>query len=139
MYGEVGHDTRSKPQFNTDAIVPARFLSHGTLGVRDLDKTRKFYEEFFGFECVQHNNVAFCFRLNTHNRIVCVRTRRPLEMDLMTHWGVDVISRAEVDRAHDNAQKHKETYGIQKIWNPEDNATGRSAWGDVPTAVENVR
>ena len=63
---------------------------------------------------MQHNNVAFCFRLNTHNRIVCVRTRRPLEMDLMTHWGVDVISRAEVDRAHDNAQKHKETYGIQK-------------------------
>ena len=120
MYGEIGHDTRTKPQVNKDAIVPATFLSHGTLGVRDIDKSRHFYEEFFGFECVQHNNIAFCFRLNTHNRVVCVRTRRPLTMDLMTHWGIDVASREEVDKAHANAEKYKEKYDIQKIMPPAD-------------------
>lgn len=118
MDGEIGHDTRTKQQFNKDAIVPATFLSHGTLGVRDIDKTRQFYEEFFGFECVQHNNIAFCFRLNTHNRVVCVQTRRPLEMDMMTHWGLDVASEEEVDRAHANAEKYKDEYGIQKIMPP---------------------
>ena len=92
MYGEIGHDGRTKTRINKQSIVPATFLSHGTLGVRDIDKTRQFYEEFFGFECVQHNNIAFCIRLNTHNRVVCVRTRRPLEMDMMTHWGVDVAA-----------------------------------------------
>ena len=97
------------------SIVPATFLSHEMLGVRDIDKTRQFYEEFFGFECVQHNNIAFCFRMNTHNRVVCVRTRRPLEMDMMTHWGIDVATREAVEKAHADAETIKEKYGIQKI------------------------
>jgi len=45
-------------------------------------------------------------------------TRRPLEMDMMTHWGLDVASEAEVDRAHANAEEHKDEYGIQKIMPP---------------------
>ncbi len=30
------------------AALKTRFLSHGTLGCRDLDATRRFYEEFLG-------------------------------------------------------------------------------------------
>ena len=39
---------------------------------------------------------------------------------MMTHWGVDVASREEVDKAHVNAEKHMDNYGIQKILPPAD-------------------
>jgi hypothetical protein len=39
---------------------------------------------------------------------------------LLNHWGVDVDSREAVDQAHANAIKHKNTYGIKQIMNPQE-------------------
>ena len=52
---------------DTDSTVqPAlrtRFLSHGTLGSRDLEQTRKFYVEFLGLETVRTSNISLLVRL----------------------------------------------------------------------------
>jgi predicted lactoylglutathione lyase len=107
-----------RPRVHKDSVVPSYFLSHGTLCVRDLEKTRKFYEEFLGLEVVRHCKPAMCFRLNTLMRIVCVEVKTPPPMDVMTHWGLDVPTREDVDRAHEKALELKDHYGIQKVMKP---------------------
>ena len=39
------------------------FLSHGTLGSKDLDATRKFYEEFLGLKVIRTSTVSLMIRL----------------------------------------------------------------------------
>ena len=46
---------------NTSTIKPvikSRFISHGTLPSRDLEATRKFYEEFLGLEVVRTSKIS---------------------------------------------------------------------------------
>ncbi|MEC7491153.1 MAG: VOC family protein [Pseudomonadota bacterium] len=107
-----------RPRNNKNSVIPSYFLSHGTLCVFDLEKTRKFYEEFLGLEVVRHNSAAMCFRLNTDMRIVCVRVKKVPPMEVMSHWGLDVENKQDVDAAHAAAVASKEKYGIQKITRP---------------------
>ena len=104
-----------KPRYNENSAIPSYFLSHGTLCVLDLKKTREFYEEFLGLEVVRHNRAAMCFRLNTDTRIVCVEVKKVPRMDVMTHWWLDVPNREDVATAHAAAVANKEKYGLQKI------------------------
>ena len=41
----------------TAPAIKTTFISHGTLGSRDLDATRRFYEEFLGIEVVRTSPV----------------------------------------------------------------------------------
>jgi hypothetical protein len=41
-----------------EPILKLKFLSHGTLESKDLDFTRKFYEEFLGLEVVRSSNIS---------------------------------------------------------------------------------
>ena len=34
---------------------------------------------------------------------------------MLNHWGLDVGSKEEVDKAHENALKHKEKYKIRQV------------------------
>ena len=50
----------------TEKVEPAlklNFLSHGTLESRDLEFTRKFYEEFLGFEVHRTSPISLIVRL----------------------------------------------------------------------------
>jgi len=103
-----------------DSIIKPRRLSHGTLICADLKKTRRFYEEFLGLEVVQHLRSAMMFRLNTGMHVFCIECgpNKLGNMHVLTHWGIDVGTREEVDEAHENALKYKDEYGIQKITKP---------------------
>jgi catechol 2,3-dioxygenase-like lactoylglutathione lyase family enzyme len=105
-----------------DSIVKPFCLSHGTLECYDMRKTRLFYEEFLGLECVRHGKPAMAVRLAQRFHIVCVEVGEQLKpVNLLNHWGVDVETRKEVDEAHANALKHQEKYGIRKVLPTKDN------------------
>ena len=46
---------------NKQSVVKPYVLSHGTLEVFNLQKSRRFYEEFLGLQCVRHANPAWSF------------------------------------------------------------------------------
>jgi catechol 2,3-dioxygenase-like lactoylglutathione lyase family enzyme len=104
----------------TSSIVRPLRLSHGTLLCANLTRTRTFYEEFLGLEVVRHAPSAMMFRLATGMHVVCVEIgpEKLWEMHVLHHWGIDVDSQQAVDEAHENANVHKEAYGIQKIMKP---------------------
>lgn len=97
-------------------VVGATHLSHGTLMCRNLANSRRFYEEFLGLEVVRHARPAMVLRLNSSMYVVCVciGERAPAQ-HVLTHWGLNVGSREEVDRVYEAALRLKDEYGIRKI------------------------
>ena len=97
-------------------IVNPMLLSHGTLMCKDMAKSRRFYEECLGLEGVRHARPAMMLRLKSGMYVVavCIGENVP-KQHVLTHWGLNVATREEVDRAHAAAVEHKEKYGIQKI------------------------
>ncbi|WP_157475355.1 VOC family protein [Parafrankia sp. EUN1f] len=90
-------------------------ISHGTLTSLDLQESRRFYEEVFGFEVIQLSPVSLLARKGSDHTYVVVETGQPSSMTIMDHNGIDVASRAEVDRAHAALRQRRERYGIQRI------------------------
>jgi catechol-2,3-dioxygenase len=98
------------------SVVGAARLSHGTLMSRNLAASRRFYEEFLGLEVVRHARPAMVLRLDSSLYVVCVciGDKAPAQ-HVLTHWGLNVESRAEVDRIHEAATRLKDQYGIRRI------------------------
>jgi catechol 2,3-dioxygenase-like lactoylglutathione lyase family enzyme len=98
------------------SVVQPMLLSHGTLMCRNMAQSRRFYEEFLGLEVVRHAKPAMMLRLKSGMYVVCVcRGEHLPEQHVLTHWGVNVASREEVERAHAEAHRLKAKYGIRKI------------------------
>lgn len=105
--------TRPDP---SDAVVPSLMLSHGTLECRDLAASRKFYEQFLGLETVFHGKRTMLIRKGGYWGVVCVnRGDKVRPMGPLNHWGIDVATRGDVDRARENAIKHQDEFGIQEV------------------------
>jgi catechol-2,3-dioxygenase len=102
------------------SVVRPLLLSHGTLMSRNLGRSRRFYEEFLGLEVVRHAKEAMMLRLKSGMYVVCVCRENAPSQHVLTHWGVNVATREEVDRAHEDAQRLQEKYGIGKIGKPRD-------------------
>jgi len=101
---------------NSKSIVKPYVLSHGTLEVQNLQKSRRFYEEFLGLECVRHAKPGMVIRCGMKFHIVCIEVGAAIKpASFLTHWGLDVKSDAEVDQAYSEAQKLKDEYGIRRI------------------------
>ena len=77
-----------------------RFLSHGTLEARDLEKARRFYEECLGLETRRTSPVSLMIRLN--------------------HNGLDVATREEVDACYRLLNEQKDLWALKKITRPAD-------------------
>jgi catechol 2,3-dioxygenase-like lactoylglutathione lyase family enzyme len=112
------------------AIIGSRMhprLLSGTIVVTDLLKSREFYEQFLGFECVRYasNRMLLrdrraaaamqagkddCFVIDVEQVSTISHPQR-----LLHHWGFDVSSTAEVDRIHVAAAAMQERFGIRKI------------------------
>lgn len=91
-------------------------LSHGTLTCQSLALSRRFYEDFLGFECVQHQERAMLISVGRQFTIVCIELGEKAQgSDVLRHWGIDVESRAEVDRLHQLALQHKDEFGIRTV------------------------
>lgn len=91
-------------------------LSHGTITCRSLAASRPFYEEFLGFDVVRHTQRGVLLRKGGYCAIVCLEVGDHVKpVDRQHHWGLDLASQEEVDRALALAHKHKAKYGIQSI------------------------
>jgi catechol 2,3-dioxygenase-like lactoylglutathione lyase family enzyme len=99
-----------------DSIVKPFLFSHGTLMCRDMAKSRRFYEEFLGVEVVRHGRPAMMLRLNTNMYVVCfcIGEKAPAQ-HVMSHWGLEVATRAEVDQAHEAATRLRDVYELKKV------------------------
>lgn len=96
-----------------------KFLSHGTLESKDLDQTRKFYEEFLGFQVVRAGERAMWARLGGPHIYVVIKARPgKVIMPFTNHNGIDVPSDAEVDRAHEIVVRDADKWGLHQISKP---------------------
>jgi catechol 2,3-dioxygenase-like lactoylglutathione lyase family enzyme len=108
-------DKPTAPRRDGPLIQPT-VLSHGTITCRNLAASRRFYEEFLGFDCVRHTGRGLLLRKGGYCAIVCLEVGdhvRPV--DRQHHWGLDLASTEEVDRALALAHERKDEYGIQWI------------------------
>ncbi len=104
------------PKVNEKSVVRGEYLSHGTLECYDLRRSRRFYEEFLGLECVRHAPSAMAVRCGLRFHIVCLDVGQALKpVGQKNHWGIDVGSVAEVERIHEAAIELTSTYGIRKV------------------------
>lgn len=119
-----GSVDRARTQFhNESSVLKPRLLSGGTMAASDLDRSRRFYAEFIGFETVRHKPDALLLRDGNHRHgdhpywYIEVVRRDTIDhpQQVLNHWGLDLESEAAVDRCHALAHAHKDTYGIQKI------------------------
>jgi catechol-2,3-dioxygenase len=100
----------------TSPLIDIRFISHGTLDSVNLQESRRFYEEVFGFGVVQLSKVSLLLRKGGEHTYVVVETgNADHKMSLMNHNGIDVDSPEEVDRAHAILTSVKEEYRIRQI------------------------
>jgi len=98
------------------SVVNPYCLSHGTLECKSLKESRKFYEEFLGLECVRHAKPAIAIRLGMRFHIIAVEVGDSIHpVSVLSHWGVDVTSKAEVNAAHEAAIANKEKYQIRQV------------------------
>lgn len=97
-----------------------KFISHGTLEVVDVDRSRQFYEEFFGFETVRTSKVSLWIRLGGDHVYVAVKAPpgNKTVMPFLYHNGIDVENDAEVDTAYQVVLRDAEKWGIHDITKP---------------------
>lgn len=91
-------------------------LSHGTITCKNLEESRRFYEEFLGLDVVQHTERGVLLRKGGYCVIVCLEVGEHVKpVDRQHHWGIDLASREEVDRALKLAHDLKDEYGVHQI------------------------
>src|SRR5216117_3764753 len=74
----------------TRSVLKTKFISHGTLGSKDLEATRRFYEEFLGLEVVRTSPVSLMIRLGGNHVYAVVYTKKKERMPRVYHNGLDV-------------------------------------------------
>jgi len=101
---------------NEKSVVKPYVMSHGTMECYSLKESRKFYEEFLGLECVRHAKPAMVVRCGLKFHIVAVEVGAAVHpQNVLNHWGLDVGSKAEVDRVHKAATANKDKYKIRQV------------------------
>ena len=107
------------PDKNVEPVLKLKFLSHGTLEVDDVDASRKFYEEFLGFEVVRTSPISLMIRLGgTHTYAGVQRGSNKTKMGLLFHNGLDVDTDEEVDECHRLCEEQAEKWGLDNITKP---------------------
>ena len=107
-----------KMSANPGPALKLNFISHGTLGCKDVKSTKKFYQEFFGFDVVQTSPISLLLRLGGNHAYAVVKGDCKEAMSFLGHNGVDVFSEEEVDRSHEIALAQAEKWGLTKISKP---------------------
>jgi catechol 2,3-dioxygenase-like lactoylglutathione lyase family enzyme len=112
-------DGLAEPPAERKSILKPYVMSHGTLECFNLKDSRRFYEEFLGFECVRHALPAMVIRCGLKFHIVCVEVGDQVHpVNLLNHWGIDVESKELVDDAYEKALKYKDEYKIKQVLKP---------------------
>lgn len=97
-------------------LIEPDCLSHGTLECVDLEKTRKFYEQFLGVNVIRHAEAAMGFWCGGDWFIACVGSgAEPAMQPFANRWGLEVGTAAEVDDAHAAAVRDQEKWEIRQV------------------------
>lgn len=115
---DSGTQTATNKPAKAAPALKLNFLSHGTLESQDLAFSRKFYEEFLGLEVVQTSQISLMVRLGGKHSIAVVYTKRPSEMGLLNHNGLDVETQEEVDAAYRTVVAEADKWKLHKITRP---------------------
>lgn len=99
-------------------LLNIKFISHGTLESKNLQATRRFYEEVLGFEVIQTMPRALMVRCGGLHVYAVVETDRAQGMTVFNHNGLDVETEEDVLEAHRILHSVQEEYGILKILEP---------------------
>lgn len=98
--------------------IKTRFLSHGTLGSKDLEKSRRFYEEFLGLDVVRTSPISLMVRLGGDHVYAVVQVKQKTPMPRFYHNGLDVNSPADVDAAYETVLASQEEWGLHDATRP---------------------
>src|SRR3546814_16456515 len=103
---------------SSDTLFPDTTLFR-SLGVVDLAKSRRFYEEVLGFDGIQTSPISMMIRKGTDQvyAVVEVGERKP-DMARINHNGLDVDTDEEVDAAYETLVRVKDEYGLKEIRKP---------------------
>jgi len=94
------------------------FISHGTLGSKDLDETRAFYEEFLGLNVVRTSPISMMIQLGGNHVYAVVKTPNKEKMPRCYHNGLDVLTDADVDESYAKCLEQAEKWGLHDITKP---------------------
>ena len=98
--------------------LKTQFLSHGTLGSKDLEATRKFYTDFLGLHVVRTSPVSLMIQLGGNHVYAVVQTGKKERMPRCYHNGLDVLTDSEVDTSYQLCLEQAETWGLHDISKP---------------------
>ena len=103
----------------SEAALNLNFLSHGTLESKDLERSRKFYEEFLGCDVVRTSPISLLIRLGSdHTYAVVYQKNRTDRMPLLAHNGFDVETQEEVEATHKIVVEQADEWGLHRITKP---------------------
>ena len=100
------------------SVIKSKFISHGTLGSKDLEASRKFYTDFLGLEVIRTSKVSLMVRLGGEHVYAVVQSRNLGEMPRIYHNGIDVESDADVDDAYQAVLDGQEQWGLHNVTKP---------------------
>lgn len=95
-----------------------RTFSHGTLEVRDLEASMRFYRDFLGLNVSQQAPKVCFVWLQDGFGIVCLETGKKHETPLANHYGMRVVSCEEVDRWYARVRSREAEHGISEVTKP---------------------
>lgn len=100
-----------------EPLIKAQRIGHGTLESNDLEKTRRFYEEVLGLQCLQVSMISLIARLGTGHTYAVVATgnKNRDDMSLLNHNGLDVESTEAVDRIHELILSIKDDWDLKEV------------------------
>lgn len=102
-----------------EPLLKFQRIGHGTLGVIELAKTRRFYEEVLGLDVIQTSPISMMVRKGTDQVYAVVEIGgRKDEMDRVNHNGLDVDTVEEVDAAYETLMRVKDEYGLREVRKP---------------------
>lgn len=101
-------------------VLNVKRIGHGTLGVANLSKTRRWYEEVLGFDVVQTSPRSLMIRKGTDQCYAVVEEVRAKveQMDPLNHNGLELESNEAVLEAYETLKNLKEEYGIRNVLKP---------------------
>lgn len=105
----------------SEPVLKLKFLSHGTLECRDLERSRTFYEKFLGLEVMQTSDRSLLMRLGGNNTLAVVANKNrkvEAEMPVYNHNGLDVSTDADVDATFKTVQEKAEEWGLAVLTEP---------------------
>lgn len=98
-------------------VVNGVHLSHGTLELRTLGRSKRFYRAFLGLACVRHHAQAqVVAAIDYQWFIACVQAGdRVHEQGRENRWFLELKAATDVDEAHAAALQHGPAFDIRQI------------------------